>query len=329
MKLSEIVNWKSLPKITLADYKNLEETYPIENPTPILDKDSLFGIEIEVENIKEEYHLRKEIWNATEDGSLRNNGVEYISIPLKVKQIETALYSLFSNLPKGREFSKRTSIHVHMNVRTMHLEEIKSLCLIYTIFENALFKFVGQDRNKNIHCVPIRETNFLEKMPFFGNKTMFHMEWMKYTAFNLCPVLEKTKGTIEFRHMHGTDDIEKILNWINLLLCMKIYVYKNSYETIENKISTLNTNSQYRQFTKEVFGDYTHLLIDEATYGEFEEELAEGITLAKLYFSTNSFLQELKDSTVKYQPLILDNMTTQSLFSTLLGNAVVPSYQEF
>lgn len=39
--------------------------------------------------------------------------------------------------------------------------------------------------------------------------------WQKYTALNLLPITKY--GTVEFRHMHGTNDFDKLCTWINSL----------------------------------------------------------------------------------------------------------------
>ena len=295
--MTKIVDYKKyqpINKITIEGFKilaNRLENYKQEHN--IVFKGSLIGIEVEVENVPSPPAIAG--WHLTDDGSLRNHGVEFVSFPMKAEQAEVMLKYLFQHLPQTASFSKRTSVHVHVNMRVMELEQIKSLILVYLIFERALFDFVGQNRDKNIHCVPIRDTYFLESIRSLDNPELFSIDWMKYTALNLCPIIDGSKGTMEFRHMHGTRDVNKLLNWINLILSMQVYAMATPAKDLMNEIQQLNTNSEYRRFANDVFGPLTDLLIvrPSATYGKFEYDLEEGISLIKTYNSTRQFYSEL------------------------------------
>jgi hypothetical protein len=262
------------------------ETVPIELTEPVLDKSCLVGIEVEVENL-EYFPQYKKLWEVTEDGSLRNNGREYISAPIKGPMIEYAVKRLFRDLSAYKyKFTPRCSIHVHMNARTMTAEQVYGMMLVYLVFEKTLFRFVGGNRENNIHCVPIRDCNLLRMFKYILSGKCSPEMWMKYTAVNLVPL--KTQGTIEFRHMVGTDDVKKILTWINLLLKIKLFCYKRTLASIKGEVCALNTNSEYLGFFSRVFEEYQGVLqID-------QKEMEEGVSLIKLIVESSDYLDSLK-----------------------------------
>ena len=78
-------------------------------------------------------------------------------------------------------------------------------------------------RRNNIHCVGLDQTilseNYKRALNYQRGK------WSKYTALNILPL--NKYGTIEFRHLEGTDDIEKITAWLNTLENLWLYGQKN------------------------------------------------------------------------------------------------------
>lgn len=223
---------------------------------------SQIGIEVEVENVlKIDPNIGLCFWAIKQDGSLRNNGREFVTPGvISVPHAEAALMHLFGGLNSNIDFSSRTSIHVHLDVRQLTLEQLLSLLLAYTTVENLLFKFVGNVRRNNIFCVPILETGLFDNLGKDPKRFLWSIDnyWSKYTALNLLPILNQ--GSIEFRHMPGTSDVPKILRWIDMMTRLKVFSYKYSLDYIVNAISELNSNSRYRQFVELIFDDLTTYL---------------------------------------------------------------------
>ncbi len=240
-----------------ANMDEYEAQNPFENKYPLVERATYVGLECEIENVTRKNNPF--YWSITKDGSLRNGGLEFITHPIKVTRVERALNELFTNvLEQGYKYSDRTSIHVHMNVRTLTVAQLKSLVLTYMVFERALFHWVGQDRDKNIYCVPLYDIQLtggliskLDDIRNFG--------WQKYTALNMKPILEK--GTIEFRHLYGTDNVQKIITWINFLLSLKKYALRNDPLVVIERITNMNTISDYTVFLQEVFDFVSHELV--------------------------------------------------------------------
>ena len=257
----------------IFDYLKSKE---YEDSYSLIDNDTLVGIEVEVERIHTTNNvtapdLLVNLWRNVEDGSLRNSGREFVSLPLKGKSVPFAIQSLskFLNTTTaciGHEFSDRTSVHVHMNVQDMSVGELMSLIYTYLIVEPLLYNFVGNDRVNSIFCIPITQSCLTREL----KKAIKYLEegdvsaslhelagWMKYTGFNLTPISKF--GTIEFRHMYGTIDEPTLVNWINLILSIKKFALRNNHKELLNRIFLMNTNSEYAYFIQEIFGGLSSL----------------------------------------------------------------------
>lgn len=213
----------------------------------------LIGIEVEVEN---QGHRRPSnaVWQITDDGSLRNSGVEFISRPIPAMYAPAALKHLFhGDMDQEYCFSPRTSVHVHLNMQDVQTEKVIDMLLVYCLFEKTLFRYVGRGRWRNIYCTPITESNLLGGIAERGIRA----PWEKYTGFNLLPLAQK--GTVEFRHMHGTIDVKKLCVWIDLITRLKAYVLANDTKDIRRTIINFN-GGQIDQLGRAVFGDLFEFL---------------------------------------------------------------------
>jgi hypothetical protein len=155
-------------------------------------------------------------FNTTEDGSLRNYGYEYISIPMKKKPLLTAFQYLQATIKlndRKEAFSPRTSTHVHVNCRSLTIEQVQTIVFLYALYEEFFFSIVDPSRRGNIHCVPLTET-FLPSIYRTGLYNLYK-KWHKYTALNILPLGKH--GTLEFRHLQGTDDSVLLEEWISTL----------------------------------------------------------------------------------------------------------------
>lgn len=176
--------------------------------------DLFMGLECEIEDLAN----KPEVYNftTTEDGSLRNNGLEFVSEPLPVFEIVSNFKNLHASLQfqgNGDPFSPRTSTHVHVNCRNLEMQQVKDILLYYALYEEYFFLMVSPERKNNIHCVPLNIT-ILPKMYGFSFPKLVE-RWSKYTALNLLPL--SRQGTIEFRHLQGTSDAILLENWLILI----------------------------------------------------------------------------------------------------------------
>lgn len=173
------------------------------------------GTECEIESVKD-YGNIPGFWNPTQDGSLRNNGMEFISPPLSKDESINAFKQLHAKIRLGSRdeaFSSRTSTHVHVNCLKLKENQVKNLLLLYALFENFFFDCVNPIRKTNIHCVPLNET--LLPNIYKNPVDALARQWHKYTALNLIPL--RKQGTVEFRHLEGTDNPVLYEQWLTVL----------------------------------------------------------------------------------------------------------------
>lgn len=241
-------------------------------------EDTICGIELEIE-YADGLDYSKQHFRRDTDGSLRNNGYEFISHPLRLDTLLSALKGFIEN-NEGQFtpecYSDRTSTHVHVNVQSCTLDNIKSLVLYYSLVENVLFKYVGNYRQENIYCVPLNETLILQNISDTVNKITRNgaRAWQKYTALNLIPII--TYGTVEFRHMHGTNDFEKLSKWIETVAYL---VYRAKTTTLKDCIEGIQKVDQEPERL------FKHLL-PLFDYGEYKDLFHAGVINTKYLISS-------------------------------------------
>lgn len=270
-------------------YKTINEIFELgdvsafDHPPGMLvaNIDLYYGLELEIEDtIGFQATLG---FRSHPDGSLRNNGTEFISVPATAGGMEYLLNGFFKENPtQPSNYSERCSTHVHTNCLDLIPEQVASICLLYQVFEKLLYKFVGHDRDTNIFCVPWCETNItynsINLICTDPDKAM--SAWQKYTGLNLQPLT--TQGTIEWRHLHGTSDVSLILIWMNLIGSIYAWVRKRispetSLQETKDFLLGLNTTSQYTQALDTVFGPWA----DNLKVDNYRLLMEEGVIHAK------------------------------------------------
>jgi hypothetical protein len=232
----------------------------------VIKSPELIGIEVEIENVVELPGNPNKAWQIIEDGSLRNNGREFITKPVAASNAPVLLeYLMNGYLAKNCCFSPRTSVHVHLNMQDFTTPQVIDFVMLYSLFEKLFYKFCGRGRVKNIYCVPLIDTDLLANL---GEKNLEHAGWSKYTGLNLLPLQQY--GTVEFRHMHGTRDVGKLCVWINLITKLKEYVRAHSTKDIRNDVINMTDDYAFGELLYNIFGEYTEVFkfegLNEVTY---------------------------------------------------------------
>lgn len=269
--LQDLYNYRAM-KLRKNDSIAYEKNTSLKNPQfNWINNQGLVGIEVEVENITNPV-ITTAYWEGKADNSLRNNGVEFVSVPLQPKQIQYALEHLFSALTiqNNPDFSNRTSIHVHINCRDMTLDQIWNMCLLYAVFEKHFYKVAGTKRMNSIFCVPLFRTNQLGLLSDVIYR--FQPSWHKYCGLNLLPLVNNnvtnSYGTIEFRHLYGTSDQSVIMNWVNDLLCLRTFAMNISKKELEEMIKDMNTTSSYLSMYHDIFSKGQKILTEKKDFEE-------------------------------------------------------------
>ncbi len=245
-------------------HSDWEKQKPLIDPYPVVGPNDLFGIEVEVENMPNGVLVDK-YWDCKQDNSLRNHGMELVSIPLRGYQVEYALNVLVDAIYAHNNpiFSPRTSVHVHLNARDLTEDEVMCLVLLYCIFEKHFFHIAGTRRESSIFCVPLYKTQYL--WPFSDLLQGPTTRWHKYSALNLGTLFGTDQlpkyGTIEFRHLYGTSNKKIILDWINNISLLKQAAKRTTYKELLQTVRDMNTTSSYIALYENTFKEYANLRI--------------------------------------------------------------------
>lgn len=188
------------------------------------------GIEIECEG-KGFNAVDNALWRSEDDGSLRgrfpDSRVEYVlQKPIPIDTVKFALEELTKVIPKAvPDFSFRTSVHVHVNVQDMGEEQIQNYVYTYLLLEEALFSFCGNTRKANRFCLRLQDADYAMSYlkPLFRNGPSFITKMdenqTRYAAINLAAM--RKYGSIEFRGMRGTLDINTLTVWATALVSIR------------------------------------------------------------------------------------------------------------
>jgi Putative amidoligase enzyme len=233
------------------------------------------GIEVEVENIKDPADPDllpnfRDFWKVGKDGSLRDNGIELISVPLRGINISGAINFLQDFLTRcypKHKFSHRCGVHVHVNCREYEEWQVNNIMYVYCCVETLLFKqFVRNERDGNSFCMPVNDV--------FVGKAYQHC---KYQALNRRSLREL--GTLEFRHLLGTTNQDTLKKWIKIIINLINYATSRSTQEVTDIILKLNTLSNYEAFIKDVLGpnDFVKL----------QDEMEQDVYIAKSILGRN------------------------------------------
>ncbi|MGL4338403.1 MAG: amidoligase family protein [Turicibacter sp.] len=264
--------------IPLTNFVNNPPKFRFESyfpgcPTKDFLVDNPVGIEIETEWSEGGVINNFNFWSFVEDGSLKNHGLEYISVPVKKEWLEGAIQEITPILNHPNlEWSHRCSIHVHLNVSTLSVEQFHGLVASYIVLEELFFQLVAPHRKGNAYCYPINDYPF-NKHNIFGQDN-------KYCAFNCAPVSKQM--TVEFRHMHGHSDVALLRKWIKCIYALYEFVINNSPERIEQIIMNLNSSSEYSLFVSSVFKELTELF----DLTELQKKMEMSVLAAKFYLAS-------------------------------------------
>jgi hypothetical protein len=256
----------------------------------LVDNNIAIGVELEVENV--DYYSHSSIypnifhlWKAVQDGSLRE-GTEFIfDGPMKGINITDALdvmegfLGLYKRKDNPPKITDRCSVHVHLDVSDFDKDQLNNLIQVYYLVERVLFQYINPLRIKNNYCRALTDSSFkyslkrlLKNESPYDLLSIIRNECDKYSALNVLPVAHF--GSVEFRHHHGTLDMQKVLEWINIIIALKLastnYSIKELLETYKESGAITMAQTIFKG----------SLLSDEATLSsltDFDELVYKGI----------------------------------------------------
>jgi hypothetical protein len=211
------------------------------------------GIEVEVEAFNKKLVPVMTFWECKNDGSLKIAGVEFVSVPLSGRQIDCAIKELSHIFDQKQDvlWSHRTSIHVHVNVTTLTMNQLHAFLMLYGLFEDLYFSMAKPERKANPYCYPVRSISAYEYTCVKPDS--------KYCALNLAPI--KQFGTVEFRHLHGSADWRLLRRWIQLIVKLHYCVDEMNPDTCINDVLKIIQEESFEGTFKAIYGA-TSVLFD-------------------------------------------------------------------
>ena len=131
------------------------KTFPQVKPR----KGNQVGIELEYEGATEKFRMgdfeNQSRWKVVEDPSLRNGGVEFVSLPTSSAQLSN-LYEQLEYLFKASraKVTVRCGMHVHVNMTDRTFRDVFNVSTLWTLFEPYIFRKFADGRQDNHFCVP-------------------------------------------------------------------------------------------------------------------------------------------------------------------------------
>lgn len=213
------------------------------------------GIEVEVEGYRAmELHPRYDYWKTVPDGSLKVNGIEFVSVPLASRHIDYAIHELAEHLKTQKLlWSHRTSIHVHVNMSTLKMNHLTALVAVYGLFEDLYFSMVDPIRKANPYCYP---ATLVDPQVY-----MKVAQENKYCALNLAPL--QTQGTIEFRHLQGTEDWRLVRRWIQMIVKLHYFIEQIDSKDVVPFITNMVEQRDFKALFKAIYGASATLFPEE------------------------------------------------------------------
>ena len=239
-------------------------------------------------------------WFVKTDGSLRDYGVEFVTDKLFGHDLICALDELSDLLKNTKHnISDRCGIHIHIDVRDLSPEEYERFVLDYIIFERILFRYCGVNRQENLYCMPFcKSDSFKHIMSDISHciKTKqkfitFVSNFERYSALNLSATSKY--GSLEFRQLPTTNDMSRVLEWINIIMCLK----KNSYNNNSNNLHKEISRHGFSNYLEHIFGEYSDSLTNKCP--QSDNYILEGIRLVQEIINYNDLASNRREYFVK------------------------------
>lgn len=237
------------------------------------------GIEIEVEG-RRLPHMGK-YWRNEQDGSLRGpENIEYVlDRPMSLADARKALDYLDDAYKANNSDvhdTVRAGVHVHINVQKLSMIELYNFMVLYIILEELLVKFCGPYREGNLFCLRSCDAEYLldalQVAASSKHFTMLVSDQLRYASMNVKAL--GTYGSLEFRAMRGTRDLDLIYKWAEILVGLREMA--KTYEN-PNRIIEGFSEGQAHGFLHHTLGDNAHLFLCDG----YERMLCDGMRRAQ------------------------------------------------
>lgn len=183
------------------------------------------GIEIEVEGHR--LPQMRKYWCNEMDGSLRGESREYVmEKPMSLAEAKAALDELdkaYRDHNTVVHDSVRAGVHVHVNVQALNITQLYNYMTLYLILEEILVKWCGPAREGNLFCLRAGDAEYLmyALREAIENRDFQQLvtDQLRYASMNVKAL--GTYGSLEFRAMRGTRDLNLIYKWAEVLVHLR------------------------------------------------------------------------------------------------------------
>lgn len=280
------------------------------------------GLEFEFEGVSAKAAHPKDAWSAYwtqhRDGSLHDNGLEFVfSEPLWGLDATDAIRALCKwAIAHKFKTSIRTGLHVHVDVRDLNRMELARLNVIYALFERAVYRFAGNNREENVFCLPWYKSDHMAAHvnTISSDTTDIRvaseaLAQEKYGGLNLDTLARF--GSVEFRHALSTTDVAWVMRWVNVCLSFKRAAQKLDATPVQliHNLSAVGVE----QFARQVFEDQ----FDELWYVGLDTDVwAYGVETAMAVFP-------------RHQPIIDAASLSWNTKKQIPEESINPSFKAF
>lgn len=242
----------------------------------------VFGIEIECNLRKLDENVYKAVeyeWKVEKDGSLKKNGIEFVSAYPKnkagslerVNWLRDFIYGKWRNII---EDSQKAGTHIHLNVNDLTGLDIFKFLLIYYPLETVITNRAGPGRAGNLFCLRLRDATIISEALYEcidrGSWKYIMSDDYRYSALNLQSLAKY--GTLEIRSIRTDPMLDNIEVWLDLLIRLR-----NKCKEIEDpwdeiiKISGLGPTEWARSILgDELFNHFKYDTMDEDIYEDMQ-----------------------------------------------------------
>lgn len=193
--------------------------------------EGVMGLEFECESDTNLPNINSGTWRSKTDGSLRAaHGLEYVTHkPLPFDQVHSAIERLLAKVDTQEYMplrdSRNTSWHVHLNA--LHFTPVEYMTRIFTwwMIEPIMLMHCAPHRRQNLYCLQVRDAgaqlNSVNEEMFIrfatrpSNVLDMVQHHRRYCAQNISALGKY--GSVEYRCMDGTLDVERIKKWTTYL----------------------------------------------------------------------------------------------------------------
>lgn len=238
------------------------------------------GVEIELEGSI--FTLDSDNWRSEGDGSLRG-GLEFVmNKPVTFSKLPKVLGELEDHLKETSvvEYSHRAGTHVHINVQKLTVRELFNYICAFICVEEILTDWCHPFRSGNHFCLRAIDAenliDFLTKVAKHSGLNMLRDEvqenTVRYSGMNVVSIPKY--GSLEFRTLESTIDMDRITTWAGVLLNIR-----DEAKTFNSPIDLIESTSRdgAEQFVNKLLGPY----VEDFKKDGWEKKFRTGMRLAQ------------------------------------------------